>query len=606
LKVLDALLSEELRRASSVERVRARVLAGAACFLVLFALAGLVLFPPSFTLPLLLGGLVGNLAALGLLRVGRSSRAPALVLCLSLAVNTTVCIVLADAQPYVGTHAVSMLIPALSVFLMGPRLGLVVTALLTVSLGGLHPLYQVHRGIPFATDGLYWPLHLCAAIALVGAWAISSLHSGARDEVQGSLEQALRVLRDNERKLSSLIESTEDVVCSLDTEGRILAANAAARRLYQAQAGQALREAEDSIFTLMPPESRETWRQHIARVLTGQRVRFEEAHGQGDALLVVDVSLNPIAGEDGRVVGLTLFSRNVTARKQAELRLGEMHRTLVDVSRQAGMAEIATGVLHNVGNTLNSVNISTSLLAEQLRKSRVSGLARVASLLREHSEDLGAFLTSDAQGRKLPAYLLALSDELTQEREAVLREVRTLSENVEHLKSIVSMQQKHARGAGTLEQVPVPQLIDEALRLHAVSFERQGIRIEREYEDVPSIEVDRHKLLQILVNLLSNARHALMESPRMDKRLLIRVRRARGERLAIDVVDNGVGIAPETLPRLFTQGFTTKKTGHGFGLHISALAAQEMKGRLSCESAGPGQGATFTLELPLRGEPASA
>jgi C4-dicarboxylate-specific signal transduction histidine kinase len=167
------------------------------------------------------------------------------------------------------------------------------------------------------------------------------------------------------------------------------------------------------------------------------------------------------------------------------------------------------------------------------------------------------------------------------------------------------MQQQHARGAGTLEQVPVPQLIDEALRLHSGSFERQGIRIEREYSDVPALQVDRHKLLQILVNLLGNARHALIDSSQQDKRLRIRVRPAGdAERLAIEVADNGVGIAPEHLPRLFTQGFTTKKTGHGFGLHISALAAQEMRGHLSCQSAGPGQGATFTLELPVRGETA--
>src|SRR5262249_8760375 len=153
----------------------------------------------------------------------------------------------------------------------------------------------------------------------------------------------------------------------------------------------------------------------------------------------------------------------------------------------------------------------------------------------------------------------------------------------EHIKSIVSMQQKHARTAGAVEQVAVPQLIDEALRLHAVSFEQLGIRILRDYSDVPLIFVDRHKLLQILINLMSNARHALMDSEQGDKCLSIRVRPAPGgERLLIDVGDNGMGITAENLARLFTQGFTTKKTGHGFGLHISALAASEMKGRLTC------------------------
>jgi signal transduction histidine kinase len=284
-----------------------------------------------------------------------------------------------------------------------------------------------------------------------------------------------------------------------------------------------------------------------------------------------------------------------------------MHRTLVDVSRQAGMAEVATGVLHNVGNTLNSVNVSTSLVLDKLRQSRASGLDKVASLLREHAADFSAFLTGDPRGRKLPVYLIALSDQLKQERETLIQEMLALSESVEHIKSIVLMQQKYARSGGTVEQVAVPRLIDEALRLHAVSFGRLGIRIEQDYAPVPPILVDRHKLLQILVNLLSNAQHALMESPRPDKRLRIQVHQApETAGLRIEVTDNGVGIAPEHLPRLFTQGFTTKKTGHGFGLHISALAASELNGRLSAASAGPSEGATFTLELPLGTEPSVA
>jgi signal transduction histidine kinase len=298
-----------------------------------------------------------------------------------------------------------------------------------------------------------------------------------------------------------------------------------------------------------------------------------------------------------------MFSRDITPRKEAEARLGEMHRTLVDVSRQAGMAEIATGVLHNVGNTLNSVNVSTTLLADQLRKSRVSGLARAAQLLRENASDASTFLSSDPQGSKLPGYFLAVAENLVEEREVMSQEVLALTESVEHIRSIITMQQKYARAVGAIEELQVPQLIDEALRLDAASLENLGITVVREYAAVPPLSTDRHKLLQILVNLLSNARQALVESPRQDKQLSIRIRRsAESRHLLIDVADNGTGIAPGHMPRIFTQGFTTKKTGHGFGLHISALAATEMKGRLTCASPGPGQGATFTLELPLAGE----
>lgn len=123
---------------------------------------------------------------------------------------------------------------------------------------------------------------------------------------------------------------------------------------------------------------------------------------------------------------------------------------------------------------------------------------------------------------------------------------------------------------------------------------------------MPPLRVDRHKLLQILINLLSNARHALLESHRLDKQLTLRISRQPEERLRLEVSDNGVGIAPEHLSRMFSQGFTTKKSGHGFGLHASAQAATEMNGSLSCTSPGRGQGATFIIDLPLNPEQARA
>jgi signal transduction histidine kinase len=335
------------------------------------------------------------------------------------------------------------------------------------------------------------------------------------------------------------------------------------------------------------------------QALTGQRGRTEVEFPLEGQPRTLETTASPVLSKEGRVVGVTFFARDISARKQAEARLTELHRSLLDVSRQAGMAEVATGVLHNVGNTLNSVNVSVGLMSERLRGSRVSGLARATGLLKEHLPSLGAFLSQDERGQQLPSYLIAVSEQLVQEHEDLQAEVISLSESVEHIKSVVSMQQENARFVGVVEQVRVAQLLDDALKLHALSFEKQGIQVRREYVDVPPVLVDRHKLLQILLNLLSNARHALLESGRDNKQLTLRIGGGKaGEVLRIEVEDNGVGIAPENLSRVFTQGFTTKKEGHGFGLHISALAASEMGGALTCSSAGPGQGATFLLELP--------
>ena len=160
------------------------------------------------------------------------------------------------------------------------------------------------------------------------------------------------------------------------------------------------------------------------------------------------------------------------------------------------------------------------------------------------------------------------------------------------------MQQQHARYGGMVEQVTVPQLINDALRLSAGAFERLGIDVQREYADVPPIEVDRHKLLQILGNLLSNARHALKGRGDARRQLTLRIRRQGGESVAIEVQDSGVGIAADVLTRLFEFGFTTKRDGHGFGLHTSAILAKELLGELSAGSDGPGCGACFVLRLP--------
>jgi PAS domain S-box-containing protein len=544
--------------------------------------------------------ILGYLGTLALARRARTATAPATLLLMVLSFGVLAAI-FSVGNPDGGTHAVTMLLPALAVYLLGPRLGLMLTFCLVLGLGLGHPLYRMASGLPFEapTLGYLWVSHLTTGIALLGAWMLGSLHTTARDEAQASLERTLKVLSDSEGKLSSVVESTDDLVVSVDPQGHLLTANAAARQLYRKLVGKELQPGQP-VFADAPPELMAAWKPRIAQVLQGQHVRFEEEHRWPTGHSVLDISLNPILGEGGRVMGLTLFGRDITARRDAETRLGEMHRTLVDVSRQAGMAEIAKGVLHNVGNTLNSVNISTTLVTEQLRKSRLASLTRTANLLREHASDFDTFLTRDPQGQKLPSFLIALADHLREEHEVVLQEMDALKASVEHIKAIVRMQQKHARAAGAVEELSVPQLIDEALRLHAVSLERLGIHIERDYAQVPHITADRHRLLQILVNLLSNAQHALVESPRQDKRLSIRVRPSpEGERLLLKVADNGLGIAPENLTRIFTQGFTTKKTGHGFGLHLSALAAMEMGGQLSCTSPGLGQGATFTLELPL-------
>jgi C4-dicarboxylate-specific signal transduction histidine kinase len=277
--------------------------------------------------------------------------------------------------------------------------------------------------------------------------------------------------------------------------------------------------------------------------------------------------------------------------------LEQIHRQLVDASRRGGMAEIATNVLHNVGNVLNSVNVSTGLVVESVKKSKVSRLARVVALLQEHAPDLGTFITNDPKGKQLPVYLAQLSEQLLADQAAMVGELDSLRRNVEHIKEIVAMQQSYATFGGVKEIINVVNLVEDSLRMHDGALNRHRVEVVREFETVPPLNIEKHKILQILVNLLRNAKHACQDSERADKRLTVRVANGAG-RIKISVLDNGVGIPPENLDRIFSHGFTTRQDGHGFGLHSGALAAQEMGGSLTVQSDGPGQGAEFTLELP--------
>jgi signal transduction histidine kinase len=283
-------------------------------------------------------------------------------------------------------------------------------------------------------------------------------------------------------------------------------------------------------------------------------------------------------------------------RAQAELQ--EAHQALVRASREAGMAEVASSVLHNVGNVLNSVNVSANLLDERIQASKASGLARVAAMLKEQGDQLGSFIANDERGKRLPTYLAQLSSQLLADREAALKELASLVKSVEHIKDIVRMQQSYATHGGVVESVAVADLVNDSVRLNAEAFSRHGVTLACDFEEVPPVTVDKHRVLQIMVNLIRNAKYACDDSGRSDKRITIRVTRcALG--VAIAVVDNGVGITAENLPRIFSHGFTTRATGHGFGLHSAALAAQELKGSLRVASDGPGCGATFRLELPI-------
>lgn len=282
-------------------------------------------------------------------------------------------------------------------------------------------------------------------------------------------------------------------------------------------------------------------------------------------------------------------------------KLEASRREVIRTARLAGMSEIATGVLHNVGNVLNSVNVSANLVTRRAEQLPVDDLLQLRDVLRENERDLARFVTEDPRGAHMLPFLDELAGSIEAQRRAVLEELRSLNRSVEHMGDLVRSQQSFAGRSGVLEPTSLQDQLNAAVSIcRPTGSAADVVEVVREYADLPKYEVDRHKLMEILVNLVKNAYDALREAPGGDKRLTLRLTAPAPERIRIEVADSGPGIAAEDLTKVFAHGYTTKSEGHGYGLHVSANAAAEMKGRLVAESAGRGRGATFVLELPAR------
>jgi PAS domain S-box-containing protein len=422
----------------------------------------------------------------------------------------------------------------------------------------------------------------------------------ARHELEQRVEERTSALSASEEQIRLIVDTAFDAIVSGDAQGDIIEWNHQAEKIFGWSRAEVV--GRNLTETIIPPQYREAHRQGMKRFLaTGEtrvlnkRIEITALHKDGREL-PVELAVSPV--RLGKTFLFSAFLRDITDRKEAQEKLEAAHKQLLDTSRQAGMAEVATGVLHNVGNVLNSVNVSATLLTEQSRKSKVYNLAKVVALMEEHAADLGVFITNDPKGKQLPGYLAQLASHLAAEQASFLKETEQLRTNIEHIKDIVAMQQSYAKVSGVTETLKISDLIEDALRMNAAALTRHEVEVVREFAEIPPVTIDKHKVLQVLVNLIRNAKYACDDSGRPDKRLIVRVANGGGQ-LKIAIIDNGVGIPAENLIRIFNHGFTTRKDGHGFGLHSGALAAKEMGGALIVHSEGLGCGASFTLELPF-------
>ncbi len=450
-------------------------------------------------------------------------------------------------------------------------------------------------------------------------------------------------------RVKAALDSLTDGVVMLDPSGSIVLANDTFCRFVQsplhAILGTPLSRLSWSLASTAPKMAvlKHPWEQSIDQKTPhqGTRLSFQPA---GEAPRTLSVTSMPILDEGANLRGVLVSFHDVTdidranarlhdaisqleesrtkvltqnrqleqtnetlqheieERKRIQAEREELNQQLVESSRLVGMADVASTVLHNIGNVLTSVNVSVETIMKTLRQAPIGDVALVASMLHEHQHDLGAYVVNDPKGRQIPSYLSMLAEAVTQNQALVEKELGGLSRNIDHIRHVVSRQMDLARPGGAIhEPVHYQDLLEQALAIYRPALESLNCDIIQRYEDVPDGLCDRHQALQILVNLISNAKNAIEAAPGRAHQLTLRVMPApqRPGFGRFQITDSGVGIAPEHLSRLFTQGFTTRPDGHGIGLHSAALAAKKLGGELRGQSDGPGHGATFLFDFPL-------
>jgi|GEM_PF-575981 len=399
-------------------------------------------------------------------------------------------------------------------------------------------------------------------------------------------EQMAAELSDREARLRSVMDNAVAAIVSMTPVGAIESFNPAAEQLFGHGAEEVLGR---DIGILL----REPWQVLGLRNLSSTQARRPiESIGVNSSgqEFPVEVACSP--HQAGGEAKLTLVVRDLTHQRENEA-------TVAELSRQAGMAEVATDVLHSVGNTLQSVMVSAGIIDEVTRRSRLTASGEVLALLEaKASDELPQFLATDARGRRAIPLLSALHDEMVQENTQIAGEVERLLEKIEHIKRVVAAQQTMAVGRNVVERVNLEELLEVALDYQSDIIVRQNIAIRRDYQSIAPFRADQHRLLQILMNLVKNAREAIGDSGVEEGILTVSVREGP-EGVCVSVEDNGIGMDTDTLERIFQHGFTTKAKGHGFGLHGCAIHAEALGGSLSAQSDGRGKGARFELRLPV-------
>lgn len=442
------------------------------------------------------------------------------------------------------------------------------------------------------------------AAALNEKKMLDELHT-LNQELETRVQDRTRDFEASETKIRAILENIGEGIIVLNESGRIESINPAAEQIFLMTEEEAigvnatLLIADEDTSKIADISDYQDEQDGLFKSGDNQQPKEYQGHRSDGTKFSMELVVSSMELGEKRM--RVCIVRDITARKATEATLANVQTQLVDAAHKSGMADMATGVLHNIGNILNSVNLSGGEILRATSNSKVKGLIKANKLLTAHNDNMGEFLLNDTRGQKLPDYFIKIGKVLDSEITAISTEAKALLEKTTMMKEVINTQQTYARSGFHSEGLNISELIDDALKIQDASLAKWGVKLHKHFTDLPECTGQKSKLLQVITNLIKNAKEAMTDNDNYNKpkELTIETGMLNASIIYLKIKDNGCGINESQLSKIFSHGFTTKQEGHGFGLHTSANAMTEMKGSLTVDSKGIQKGACFTLTLPI-------
>lgn len=394
--------------------------------------------------------------------------------------------------------------------------------------------------------------------------------------------------------LMDLIELTQDAVFLFDAKGRLLMMNPAASEMFGYDpAGCENLKIEDLLNKKLGSLLKE-----IKEALRAQDTYKDEVVGTRATGETFAVEVHARYRQTEEASSLLVIAHGLLPVQGSELSESELNKKLGQLAYQAGIGQVATGVLHNVGNILNSINIGTQNLAEMVKDSKIPQLLKANALLRANLHQLQNFVETHPSGQLLPEYYQRVGRFLAHDNKNMITELNELQAHINLVKELIATQQDYAKLDLSRKRLNLAGLIDDAITIELLSLQKHDVTVKKDYKISPRIFADNSKILHVFLNLIKNAKEAMIASARKERILEIDIEATENGGCLVIIRDNGVGVSQSKLQQMFQYGFTTKLEGHGFGLYTSLRAMQELGGAISAHSEGPGQGTEFRLTFP--------